>query len=239
MAIRGVPGDVDSLDANTQHRQICVRKDVSHSTLDSNLLLRSHTGTTRQFLSPSPPLSPWAVHQVCLRSPRLRGCMSGMWPHHGDRKVIRKTLLILSILGLVLSVGLWAASHLDITIQPAVGGASLQFTGGAIQYFSGSGIMCAESLETPEDWAMKPITKATGLSGFTTHWRPGVRKGFGLLQPTTIITVPLWCPFVLSHAACLTLEASTRTHATPPPWLVPCLRLRSPRLDGPVSRMWS
>ena len=102
--------------------------------------------------------------------------------------MIRKTLTILSLIGLLLSVGLWGVSYLDMSYVcwTNVFGSedgSIILTGGCFIYSVFRGYTVGESGDF----------YVGGFSGFATEWRPR-------LSPN--IRVPLWIPTFLFGSLC-------------------------------------
>ncbi len=130
--------------------------------------------------------------------------------------MFRKTMTILSLTGLLLSVGLWGASYFNLvrathrSNNPIVisgvmnenwQGGSLGLIGGALKYGMGGfgywplsdGRMFQATLDAVSEQfleAQPPRWISRGSTGFTTHWRFFYRSG-------RVVVIPLWIPTVL------------------------------------------
>ena len=96
--------------------------------------------------------------------------------------MIRKTLTILSLIGLVLSVGLWGASIFNIT-----------YSRGFTKTFLSQGVIGWYYHDWYQDgpcWAMQgPIRPY-----FLTNWKPHIHKDLSGPMPSMAIYLPLWIP---------------------------------------------
>jgi hypothetical protein len=130
--------------------------------------------------------------------------------------MIRKTLTLLSLIGLLLSVGLWGASYFNLvrathrSNNPIVisgvmnenwQGGSLALIGGALKYGMGGfgywplsdGRMFQASLGAFGEQVLEaqpPRWISRGRTDFTTHWRFVYMSG-------RVVVIPLWMPTVL------------------------------------------
>ncbi len=130
--------------------------------------------------------------------------------------MLRRTITVLSLIGLLLSVGLWGVSYFNlvrathrnnypIVISGVMNenwqGGSLALIGGALKYGMGGfgywplsdGRMFQASLDAfGEQYleAQPPRWISRGCTGFTTHWRFVYMSG-------RVVVIPLWIPTVL------------------------------------------
>ena len=95
--------------------------------------------------------------------------------------MLRKTLTIFSLLGLLLSVGAWGVSYLDIYYvysADGIGSRSVFLHGGAFGYVNFKGFTVEEAGDI----------SVQGFRGFATEWVPRFGR---------VIVIPLWIPTLL------------------------------------------
>ena len=111
--------------------------------------------------------------------------------------MLRKTLTILSLLGLLLSVGLWGVSYFTI-----------ECTGRGYELAIAGGTLSVHASDDSERKAEPGSCRCWGFGGFQTHWFPtiGVVSGgqvtlhrFYYFSPFGgwTLEVPLWMPTLL------------------------------------------
>ena len=126
--------------------------------------------------------------------------------------MIRKTLTILSLIGLLLSVGAWGVSYFRAFCIPPGGTPFVALRGGQIGlHFAKDGVPWersedVETLHLIDDITSvvqytvkyKPGVHFSGFMDWTTWWRPAMSQGSAFLGRG--ILVPLWIPTVLFAA---------------------------------------
>jgi len=118
--------------------------------------------------------------------------------------MIRKTLTILSLIGLLLSVGLWAASYINVLYNSRTVGCTFWLAYGNLALF------VPQTTNAYQGWYR------TGFSGFSTNWtgritvhpsdRPTYRRYvLHWSRQTMILAIPLWIPTVICALATLAI----------------------------------
>ena len=137
--------------------------------------------------------------------------------------MFRKTLTILSLLGLLLSAGLWAASYFNITVVSGTSGPAYLLTQGCIDVSwsnapqqnplpsdyetlsVGTVVMTGARITMPATippriTGAQTVTYKTGWDCFgfndlTTRWRPRLDRS--ALPTMARLVIPLWIPVVI------------------------------------------
>ncbi len=112
--------------------------------------------------------------------------------------MIRKTLTIISLIGLLLSVGAWGVSYFHLSFTPP--------------YTNGNDLMIRVDYGTVRSYYNKheigdnfkrpsyPIASISGFKGFETHWLHFMWYKDGDFAVSYVVIFPLWIPTVLFAA---------------------------------------
>ena len=123
--------------------------------------------------------------------------------------MLRKTLTILSLIGLLLSVGLWGMSYVNLLYNSRTVGCTFWLAHGNLALF------VPQTTNAYQGWYKM------GFSSFSTNWtgritvnqsdRPTYRRNLlHWSRQTMILTIPLWIPTVICAPATLALPFRRR-----------------------------
>ncbi len=131
--------------------------------------------------------------------------------------MLRKTLAILSLIGLLLSVGLWGVSYFGLDIWRLQGGAGSEFRDN-IHIFIADGVAsCQRSrvsvprIKSTTWWRFNLPPLDGGYNQGLRWWRP-IRTVSSPVGGLRLVQVWLWLPVVLSACPCFILLCVPRLH---------------------------
>ena len=123
--------------------------------------------------------------------------------------MLRKTMTVLSLIGLLLSVGVWGVSYFNVLYNSRTVGCTFWLAHGNLTLF------VPQTTKAYQGWYN------VGFSGFSTNWtgqinvhpsdRPTYRRNLlHWSRQNMILTIPLWIPTIICAPATLALPLHRR-----------------------------